>query len=46
MKRKYAEIDITMRDKYEMEKARNNELNQEIEKWKTRYMAAERSKDK
>lgn len=46
MKRKYAEVDLTLRDKFEMERNRNNELMQDIERWKARYMAAERSKDK
>ena len=39
-KRKYAEIDLTLKDKYEMERNRNNELAQDIERWKSRYMAA------
>lgn len=46
MKRRYAEVDLTLRDKFEMERNRNNELMQDIERWKARYMAAERSKDK
>ena len=45
-KRKYAEIDLTLRDKYEMEVSRNNELAQDIERWKSRYMAGEKSKAK
>lgn len=45
-KRKYAEVDFTLKDKYEMERARGAELLQEIERWKARYMAAEKSKTK
>jgi septum formation inhibitor MinC len=43
-KRKYAEIDLTLKDKYEIERNKNNELAQDIERWKARYMAAEKSK--
>jgi|JI6StandDraft_1071083.scaffolds.fasta_scaffold104559_2 predicted nucleic acid-binding Zn-ribbon protein len=35
-----------MKDKYEMERSRNNELMGEIERWKARYMASEKSKTK
>ena len=43
-KRKYAEIDLTLKDKYEIERGKNNELVQDIERWKSRYMASEKSK--
>lgn len=43
-KRKYAEIDLTLKDKYEIERSKNNELAQDIERWKARYMASEKSK--
>lgn len=46
VKRKYAEVDFTLKDKYELEKARAAELLQEIERWRARYMAAEKSKAK
>ena len=35
-----------MKDKYEMERSRNNDLMGEIERWKARYMASEKSKTK
>lgn len=35
-----------MKDKYEMERSRNSELMNEIERWKARYMASEKSKAK
>jgi predicted RNase H-like nuclease (RuvC/YqgF family) len=34
IKRRFAEVDLTMKDKYEMERARNAELLNEIERWK------------
>jgi predicted nucleic acid-binding Zn-ribbon protein len=46
MKKRYSEIDFTLKDKYEMERSRSNELLQEIDRWKARYMAAEKSKAK
>jgi hypothetical protein len=46
MKKRYSEIDFTLKDKYEMERSRCNELLQEIDRWKARYMAAEKSKAK
>ena len=46
MKRRYAEVDLTLREKYEFEKGRNAELTNEIERWKSRYMASEKSKQK
>jgi predicted nucleic acid-binding Zn-ribbon protein len=46
MKRKYSEIDFSLKEKYEMERLRGTELLQEIERWKARYMAAEKSKAK
>jgi hypothetical protein len=42
IKRRFAEVDLTMKDKYEMERARNAELLNEIERWKARYMATEK----
>lgn len=46
MKRKFAEVDLTLREKYEFEKNRNAEFVNEIERWKARYMASEKSKQK
>jgi hypothetical protein len=39
-------MDISLKQKYESEKQKNAELQQETEKWKTRYQAAEKSKAK
>ena len=39
-------MDFSLKQKYESEKAKNEELLGEIDKWKTRYQAAERSKAK
>ena len=46
MKKKYREVDFTLKDKYDMERVHSDELRQEIERWKVRYMAAEKSKAK
>lgn len=46
MKKKYREVDFTLKDKYEMERAHSQELMQDIERWKVRYTAAEKSKAK
>jgi hypothetical protein len=39
-------MDISIKQKYESEKQKNGELLQEIEKWKLRYQASEKSKAK
>lgn len=39
-------MDYSLKQKYESEKSRNSELSQEIEKWKSRYQACEKSKAK
>jgi predicted nucleic acid-binding Zn-ribbon protein len=39
-------MDISLKQKFESEKLKNAELMQEIEKWKSRYQAAEKSKAK
>lgn len=44
LKNKLTDIDFSLKQKYEAEKDRNQELLQEIEKWKNRYQASERSK--
>lgn len=44
LKNKLTDIDFSLKQKYDAEKDRNQELQQEIEKWKNRYQASERSK--
>lgn len=39
-------MDFSLKQKFESEKAKNMELLQEIEKWKARYQACEKSKSK
>ena len=39
-------MDITLKQKYESEKQKNQELQQEVDKWKTRYQAGEKSQAK
>ena len=39
-------MDFSLKQKYESEKQKNAELLSEIEKWKTRYQASEKSKSK
>ena len=46
MKNQLSEIDFSLKQKYESERQKNQELLQEIEKWKARYQAAEKSKAK
>jgi predicted nucleic acid-binding Zn-ribbon protein len=46
LKNKLSDIDFSLKQKYEAEKNRSNDLAQEIEKWKARYQAAEKSKAK
>lgn len=46
MKSKLNEMDYSVKQKFELEKQKNTDLNQEIEKWKARYQGAEKSKTK
>lgn len=46
LKKKLTDIDFSLKQKYEAECSKNNDLVAEIEKWKTRYQASERSKAK
>jgi conjugal transfer/entry exclusion protein len=46
LKNKLNEMDFSLKQKYEAEKSKNSELTQEIEKWKSRYQASEKSKAK
>lgn len=46
LKNKLSDMDFSLKQKYESEKAKNADLAQEIEKWKSRYQAAEKSKAK
>ncbi len=46
MELKLSEVDISLKQKYESERLKVTELTAEIEKWKSRYMAAERSRAK
>ena len=46
LKNKLQDIDFGLKQKYESERNKNAELLQEIEKWKARYQATERSKVK
>ena len=39
-------MDYSLKQKYESEKNKNSELSAEVDKWKARYQAAERSKTK
>ena len=44
LKGRYEEVDFSASEKYKLEKARNEELVLEIEKWKNRYSALDRTK--
>ena len=44
LKNKLNDMDFSLKQKYEAEKQKNSDLSGEIEKWKNRYQAAERSK--
>lgn len=46
LKNKLSDIDFSLKQKYEAEKNKSNDLAQEIEKWKSRYQASEKSKAK
>lgn len=46
LKNKLSDIDFSLKQKFEAEKNKNNDLSQELEKWKSRYQAAEKSKTK
>jgi conjugal transfer/entry exclusion protein len=46
LKNKLNEVDSSLKQKYEQEKNKNADLLQEIEKWKSRYQATEKSKSK
>lgn len=46
LKNKLNDMDFSLKQKYESERSKNADLTQEIEKWKVRYQASERSKNK
>lgn len=46
LKNKLNDIDFNLKQKFEAEKSKNADLLQEIEKWKSRYQASEKSKTK
>lgn len=46
LKNKLNDIDFSLKQKYEAERNKNADLLQEVEKWKTRLQASERSKAK
>jgi conjugal transfer/entry exclusion protein len=46
LKNKLTDIDFSLKQKYEAERSKNSDLAQEIEKWKSRYQASEKSKAK
>jgi conjugal transfer/entry exclusion protein len=46
LKNKLNEMDFSLKQKYETEKSKNADLTAEIEKWKSRYQATEKSKAK
>lgn len=46
LKARIQENDYSLKQKYESEKQKNSELSMEIEKWKNRYQATEKSKAK
>lgn len=45
-KRKLQGVDFTLSDKYDLERNRNKDLQAEIENWRVRFSAAERSRSK
>lgn len=46
LKNKLNDMDFSLKQKYESEKNKNADLLQELEKWKSRYQAGEKSKAK
>ena len=46
LKNRLNDMDFSLKQKYDSEKNKNSDLMQEIEKWKSRYQAAEKSKAK
>ena len=46
MRNRYADIDLSIKEKYRLEKERGKSLEHELEKWKARYSASESSKTK
>ena len=46
LKNRLSEMDLSLKQKYEAERAKNNDLAAEAEKWKNRYNASEKSKIK
>lgn len=46
LKNKLNDIDFSLKQKYEAEKLKNQDLMSQIEKWKNRYQATEKSKIK
>jgi conjugal transfer/entry exclusion protein len=46
LKNQLSEMDFSLKQKYESERQKNADLLAEIDKWKTRYQAAEKSKSK
>ena len=46
MRRRLSDVDFTASDKYIAERSRNTDLQMELDTWKARYSACERSKTK
>ena len=46
LKNKLNDIDFSLKQKYEAEKLKNQDLMSQIEKWKNRYQATQKSKIK
>ena len=44
LRNRYAEVDFCVAEKYKLEQTRNEELADEVERWKQRYGQLERSK--
>ena len=46
MKKRYAEVDLSLKEKYRLEQSINEEMRQEVEKWKNRFAGLETSKNR
>ena len=46
MKKRYAEVDLTLKEKFRLERIRNEELQNELDKWKNRFTSLENSKNR
>lgn len=46
LKNKLNQIDFSLQQKYQQEKTKNADLTEEVEKWKARFHASEKSKSK